>query len=1205
MSKWRRLAASTTCGLDGEAWHCEQNPAAAYASCNVPQELTNDEIDQELGSDAEGSDAGRTHTRWRKPAVWQLVHDNVYTHRAPKEQDEDDIMICHCRPIFAGGVGCGPDCLNRVLNMECVPGYCPCGEQCSNQMFSRRQYARLDKRRAGAKGFGLFTEQGLSEGQFIIEYIGEVLEEEEYVRRKEFYQESGQRHYYFMNVGNGEVIDACRKGALGRFINHSCDPNCETQKWVVRGELAIGLFALRDIQAGEELTFDYNFERYGDKPMRCLCGARNCRGFIGGTGEGTVRLAAVEDPADCSADPEPIMVEEREAAADPLLLAVLEAEVGLAAHAWDANVRRRLTQLAVKRGIALEWASSASSGDNEPAPRASGAGDSSGESDDADERLSISSDDEPAAGTRGAPLSPERPGSANGVGSALGRAASQVALAMLRGGRGAALRRVASPRLANKGSVRRGVPDKAADLAGLRRVHIRLPAASSGTGWKRRSEVDRRLESLVGPAGRLRDTSTDAIVRMLRLFNLCDIGPASDDARRKGPGGTPFGSPPAAPTQTPAPALPSHAAALMGTAAGGQERDRDRNRERDRDRDRDRGRDRERRRDKEGDSRSRRRARDGDRDSDKRSRGDEARAEGGELTARQRARMADLSLLLDVVLKTSAGTVRREFCRCGLLHQLQAVLGRCLGPQYSPVLRKLLKCALRALALLKKFPLAGASAEVQAATAVAEHARGKRSGRGRSGEAGRMLAALPWGLDASGGRARLRFQPGHDGGRLGDMVAKHQALRKQMERLAPGEAMPLSPDPLLVTSLVSPYGGSLRGALPGLPSPARAPVAPAPGLAQALPPPPPAGRRWPPPLHRLHSSSALSALSGPPTLAAGAPVQPALQPPPLREAALAPESRKRSFQAAMEDGELPGLPPGFGGLQGTPRSRLGIGLRPGTAGSAGGGGRGAGLGGGEDSNDDLPSVDGDGGFSDGGNSGPAVPWEEAWDAPGPRFEDFVEDCVRRRLGKYRQPAHPMRLSAEEAMALYKKVRRVIVDTERKAYEERTRAAAPKPIERLKVEAKLKEYVRETAFVARLAPAKLFTFAEKLKKVWLRTLPTADFVGEDYLGNQYYEDREEAARSFSPKRGRFIVYAAVVQPPDRLLPSVNRADPGTQIPTEWYNWLHFTHEKPPVGPWKPVKPIYGLNRDPRLPVPDFAKKPKGWWSNPDKVCCSSN
>lgn len=66
-----------------------------------------------------------------------------------------------------------------------------------------------------------------------------------------------------------------------------------------------------------------------------------------------------------------------------------------------------------------------------------------------------------------------------------------------------------------------------------------------------------------------------------------------------------------------------------------------------------------------------------------------------------------------------------------------------------------------------------------------------------------------------------------------------------------------------------------------------------------------------------------------------------------------------------------------------------------------------------------------------GTSGPAVLWEDTWDAPGPRFEGFVEDCVRRRIGKYRQPAHPLRLSGEEALALFKKVRRVIVDTESK------------------------------------------------------------------------------------------------------------------------------------------------------------------------------
>lgn len=86
--------------------------------------------------------------------------------------------------------------------------------------------------------------------------------------------------YYFTIIFNATVptISVCRhtpawcmQGALGRFINHSCEPNCETQKWVVQGsEIAIGLFTSKAIPANTELTFDYNFERYGDKVAICL-----------------------------------------------------------------------------------------------------------------------------------------------------------------------------------------------------------------------------------------------------------------------------------------------------------------------------------------------------------------------------------------------------------------------------------------------------------------------------------------------------------------------------------------------------------------------------------------------------------------------------------------------------------------------------------------------------------------------------------------------------------------------------------------------------------------------------------------------------------------------------------------------------------------------------------------------------------------------
>lgn len=66
-----------------------------------------------------------------------------------------------------------------------------------------------------------------------------------------------------------------------RFMNHSCQPNCETQKWTVNGDTRVGLFALVDIPAGAELTFNYNLECVGTDKKPCMCGAPNCSGFIG------------------------------------------------------------------------------------------------------------------------------------------------------------------------------------------------------------------------------------------------------------------------------------------------------------------------------------------------------------------------------------------------------------------------------------------------------------------------------------------------------------------------------------------------------------------------------------------------------------------------------------------------------------------------------------------------------------------------------------------------------------------------------------------------------------------------------------------------------------------------------------------------------------------------------------------------------------
>lgn len=71
-------------------------------------------------------------------------------------------------------------------------------------------------------------------------------------------------------------------GGDGRFVNHSCEPNCEMQKWSVLGLPRMALFASRDIKPGEELTYDYNFALFNpSEGQQCRCGSSACRGVIG------------------------------------------------------------------------------------------------------------------------------------------------------------------------------------------------------------------------------------------------------------------------------------------------------------------------------------------------------------------------------------------------------------------------------------------------------------------------------------------------------------------------------------------------------------------------------------------------------------------------------------------------------------------------------------------------------------------------------------------------------------------------------------------------------------------------------------------------------------------------------------------------------------------------------------------------------------
>ncbi|KAM7256870.1 hypothetical protein ACFE04_012611 [Oxalis oulophora] len=323
--KWRRIPVDLANSLGEDCrWVCKDNMDKAYGRCSIPQEKSNSDINAELGiSDAEEDtyDGQLNLNRSKREldsrratvpqkAVFKRIDTNEFLHRKRKTQTIDEVMVCHCKALPNGQLGCGDECLNRMLNIECVPGTCPCGDLCSNQSFQKRNYAKLNWSRCGKKGYGLKVLEDISEGQFLIEYVGEVLDMLAYEKRQKEYALSGHKHFYFMTLNGSEVIDACAKGNVGRFINHSCDPNCRTEKWMVNGEICVGLFAVRNIRKDEELTFDYNYVRvFGAAAKKCFCGASCCRGYIGGDPDNTEEIVFGDSDDEF---PEPIMLEEGE-----------------------------------------------------------------------------------------------------------------------------------------------------------------------------------------------------------------------------------------------------------------------------------------------------------------------------------------------------------------------------------------------------------------------------------------------------------------------------------------------------------------------------------------------------------------------------------------------------------------------------------------------------------------------------------------------------------------------------------------------------------------------------------------------------------------------------------------------------------------------------------------------------------------------------
>jgi len=124
----------------------------------------------------------------------------------------------------------------------------------------KEEYKRMFRIGRTSTGFGLFARRVFHKGEFVAEYTGRKISTKE---------ADALNTRYLFEIDKDWTIDGSPRSNIARYMNHSCDPNCETD--IVDGRIVVS--ALRDVQVGEELTFDYGEEYFDEfiKPIGCRC----------------------------------------------------------------------------------------------------------------------------------------------------------------------------------------------------------------------------------------------------------------------------------------------------------------------------------------------------------------------------------------------------------------------------------------------------------------------------------------------------------------------------------------------------------------------------------------------------------------------------------------------------------------------------------------------------------------------------------------------------------------------------------------------------------------------------------------------------------------------------------------------------------------------------------------------------------------------
>ncbi|KAI9812251.1 MAG: Eukaryotic peptide chain release factor GTP-binding subunit [Phylliscum demangeonii] len=260
--------------------------------------------------------------RQSKPGEWRKMRKNVFIGEAAslwKRSNRLEESKCICTP--AGG--CGDDCQNRFMFYECDDGNCNVGAaHCTNRSFEdlkkrcqtgKKFHIGVEVVKTADRGYGVRSNRQFAPHQIIVEYAGEIITQAECDDRVDTIYRNTEC-YYLMHFDQNMIIDATR-GSIARFVNHSCEPNCEMIKWTVAGKPRMALFAgPHGIMTGDELTYDYNFDPFSIKNVQqCCCGAASCRGVLGPKPKDS-KPAAVSRAAPAVAAAAPAKIRRRSAA---------------------------------------------------------------------------------------------------------------------------------------------------------------------------------------------------------------------------------------------------------------------------------------------------------------------------------------------------------------------------------------------------------------------------------------------------------------------------------------------------------------------------------------------------------------------------------------------------------------------------------------------------------------------------------------------------------------------------------------------------------------------------------------------------------------------------------------------------------------------------------------------------------------------------